>query len=102
MNSLQFNIHLLSMSYVPGTVSGDGNIHEAITELGTARSALWRSRLIFLVYLIPLVQPLLPGLELEKKEESPESEPWEGRKEGRYNREEGERPGKVGDGQPAT
>lgn len=59
---------------------------------------MWRSRLIFLVYLIPLVQPLLPGLELEKKEESPESEPWEGRKEGRYNREEGERPGKVGMG----
>lgn len=65
---------------MPGTVSGDRDIHKAIPELGTARSALWGSRLIFLVHLIPLVQPLLPGLELEKKEESPESEPWEGRK----------------------
>lgn len=40
---------------MPGTVSGDGNEHKAITELGTARSVSWGSRLIFLVYLIPLV-----------------------------------------------
>lgn len=64
-------------------------------------STLGGPRLSFLVHLVPLVQPLLPGLELEKKEEIPESEPWEGkkgRKEGRYHWEEGEKPGKLGDG----
>lgn len=69
-NSLQFNIHLVSTSGVPGMVSGTGDVHKAITELGTARSALWGPRLIFLVHLIPFVQPLLPGLELGKKEDS--------------------------------
>lgn len=53
-----------------------------------------------MVHLIPPVHPLLPGLKLEKKQESPESGPWEG-KEGwkggeRYRREQGGRPGSVG------
>lgn len=64
---------------MPGTVLGAGDVHKAITELGTARSALWGPRLIFLVHLIPSVQLLLPGLELGKKEEIAESEPSEGR-----------------------
>lgn len=54
----------------------------------------------FLVHLIPPLQPLLPGLELEK-EESPDSGPWEGKKgrkgEGEVHREQGDRPGRVGE-----
>lgn len=56
------------------------------------------------MHLVLFAQLLLPGLELGKKEEISESEPWEGRngrKGERYKREEGEKPGIVEDGQPA-
>lgn len=46
-NSLQFDIHLLSISCVPGTVPGARDAHKAITQLEAARSALWGPRLIF-------------------------------------------------------
>ena len=46
-NSLQLIIHLLSISYVPGTVPGAGDVHKAITELGTTRSALWGTKIFF-------------------------------------------------------
>lgn len=46
-NSLQLTIHLLSISYVPGTGPGTGDVHKAITELGTARSALWGTKIFF-------------------------------------------------------
>ena len=62
------------------------------------------TKINFLVHLIPFAQLLLPGLELGKEEETAESETWEGRngkKGGRYNREEDEKPGIVEDGQPA-
>lgn len=85
---IQFNFHLLSISCVPGTVLGAGDTHKAITQLGTARSALWGPRLIFLVHLIPPLQPLFPGLELEKKALGRE----ERKEEGRQSREQGERP----------
>ena len=66
-NSLQLTIHLLSISYVPGTGPGAGDVHKTVTELGTARSALWGTQGIFfffffLVHLIPPLQLLLPGL----------------------------------------
>lgn len=63
-NSLQLTIHLLSISYVPGTGPGAGDVHKTVTELGTARSALWGIKVIFffLVHLIPPLQLLLPGL----------------------------------------
>lgn len=63
-NSLQLTIHLLSISYVPGTGPGAGDVHKTVTELGTARSALWGTKVIFffLVHLIPPLQLLLPGL----------------------------------------
>lgn len=51
---------------MPGTGPGAGDVHKAITELGTARSALWGTKMIFfffLVHLIPPLQLLLPGLE---------------------------------------
>ena len=63
-NSLQLIIHLLSIAYVPGTGPGAGDVHKAITELGTTRSALWGTKIFFffLVHLIPPLQLLLLGL----------------------------------------
>lgn len=85
---------------MPGPVSGTGDAHKAIQsrELPGQHCG---TGINFLVHLIPFAQPL-PGLELGKKEEIPESELWEGRS-GKEEDAAGKRvrPGTVADGQPA-